>query len=74
MGKNQSKQVINIFLPINHTVLELAYLKRRTIVNYCRQPPPAEVQIKMATVEPNRSLSKIDLFLILLFLDIPKVP
>ena len=25
---------------------------------YCRQPPQAEVQIKMATVEPNRSLTE----------------
>ena len=38
MGKNQSKQVINIFLPINHTFVELAYLKRRTIVDSHHRP------------------------------------
>ena len=38
MGKNQSKQVINIFLPINHTGVELAYLKRRTIVDSHHRP------------------------------------
>ena len=27
------RQVINIFLPINHTGVELAYLKRRTVVD-----------------------------------------
>ena len=39
MGKNHCKQVINIFLLINHTVLELACLKRRSIVDSPQLPP-----------------------------------
>ena len=54
MGKNHCKQVIiNMFLPINHTGMQLDAPK------YCRQPPQAELEIKMAAVEDFRGLGEI---------------
>ena len=40
-------------MPINHTGMQLDAPK------YCRQPPQAELEIKMATVEGFRGLFKV---------------
>ena len=53
MGKNQSKQVINIFLRINHTGVELAYLKRQSIVDSPHRP-----KLKIVASKQNRHESK----------------
>ena len=57
MGKNHCKQVINIFLPINHTGLELACLKRRSIVESHHRP-----KFQIVDSNSNRHWSRENLF------------